>query len=144
MGALPRIVTLACLVAVASATTANASAFYGTSDPHGVSILLDTNKAGKPTGMSFGHYTVPCTNGYRLGYRVGSMDPPFDRATPRVLVDRWHKVKQDGSEITISVHAHERDDGWQGRFKSRWVFRDDGEVSTRCGFAFSLLLEPAS
>lgn len=131
-------------LALVAAASANAAVFVGSSDPHNVPIHLFTSQAGKPVSLHYGHYKVPCSRGYRLGYRVTGAVPPFTQVEPGNLLDRYHHHKPNGSDVTIVSRAHQHLDRWKGRFHALWIFKKDGDPYTRCEFAFRFSLEPKS
>ena len=132
----------ALLAALVVAAPAAAERFKGTSHPYGVKIRLDTKPNGKPFSLYYGPHHVPCTNGYRLGFHVGGANPPFDRVSTTELVDRYHHVNHDGSDIVIVSKVHKRGNSWHGRFHAHWYWVDHGEIASRCKIAFSYDLEP--
>ena len=127
-------------LSLTTVAAADAALYRGTSDLHHVTIRLWTNPKGKPYSVAYGKYKVPCTNGYRLGYRVAGFNPPYDVVTGNRLVSRYefHTHKKD---VVIDLHARRRDDTWYGRFFANWVFRHHGRVYTRCGIHWSFVAD---
>jgi len=134
---MPRTFTVVALAAVlAFPTAATAKTFRGKTSQH-LPVSLTTGADGVPTKGKI-RWKAPCQKqGYSVRGATG-WSPPFDQATPDILVDgpKSYRTKVGGERhrITVTMKINRHGERWRGTIALRVLVSRKGKVIDDCQF----------